>query len=95
MLPPEQLTRMKHGLECWNLIVANAPHLRPADIPMLESLCAAHHLAKEAMEQTLEAGGPNPFDRRCKILEKIVRQQSAIALRLAVDLALTPMSRPQ
>jgi hypothetical protein len=93
--PSEQLARLKYGLEIWSQVIAAAPLglLRPIDVPFLESLCCALALARDATDQLIEAGGPNPYDGRSKILLRIVNQQTDIARKLLADLALTPQAR--
>jgi hypothetical protein len=92
---PEQLAQLKHGVHYWNQITSAAPPglLKSADECLLICLCRALAFAHDATEQLIEAGGPNPYDRRCKILARIVDQQTQIALRLTSDLGLTATAR--
>ena len=99
LLPSEQIDRVEHARAIWEHYLATAPlgMLKPVDVELLERLCIALAMARQAMDQVIvlglvvkspEKGVPmqNPF-------LPIVNRQTEIARKLAAELGLPVTAR--
>ncbi len=99
LVPSEQLDRVRHARGLWDHYLATSPLglLKPVDAPLLERLCVALALARQAMDEVIHLGlvvkSPdkgvpihNPF-------LPIVNRQTEIARKLASELGLPVTAR--
>jgi len=99
LVPSEQLNRVKHARGLWDHYLASSPLglLKPVDAPLLERLCIALAMARQAMDEVIalglvvkspDKGVPihNPF-------LPIVNRQTEIARKLASELGLPVTAR--
>ena len=99
LIASEQLDRVTHARGIWEHYLATSPLglLKPVDAPLLERLCIALAIAKQAMDEVIalglvvkspDKGVPihNPF-------LPIVNRQTEIARKLASELGLPVTAR--
>jgi len=99
LVPSEQLNRVKHAQGLWDHYLATAPYglLKPVDAPLLERLCIALAMARQAMDEVIALGlvvkSPNKGVPIHNPFLPIVNRQTEIARKLASELGLPVTAR--
>lgn len=98
LVPSEQLDRVKHARGIWDHYLATAPldMLKPVDAELLERLCVALALARQAMDDVITTGLMITSDRGRPMQNPsmgVVNRQTEIARKLASELGLPVTAR--
>ena len=99
LLPSEQIDRVEHARPIWDHYLATAPlgMLKPVDVELLERLCIALAMARQAMDQVIELGlvvkSPEKGVPMQNPFLPIVNRQTEIARKLASELGLPVTAR--